>query len=538
LGDGSHTNSNAPVTVNNLSAGTAQVQVGINHSCVLMTGASIECWGMDGSGQLGDGVVFITPTAIDSGGFSSGVTLLGTGDLNTCALVSGLALCWGDNRNGQLGDGSLVDRPAPVLVSGLTGAVTAIDSGLNQSCVITNGGVQCWGRLDPTADSIYPPTAISNLGSGVTSLSVTNLSGCAVDGGAAMCWGDNTSGQLGNGTVSPSYTAAVPVTGLVSGVAVVSTGLAFSCALSQDHSVWCWGLNDAGQVGQDPAVIPAISVPVQVTGLPAAVALAAGQDHACALAQIGTVWCWGNNVQGQLGDGGNELATYIPVQVTGLAGGVSSLTAGGYHTCALVSGAVMCWGFNSSGQLGNGLTTLSKVPVPATGMNGMLAVNAGGVEYDQEQTCAITFSGSLKCWGGDEYGQLGDNLPTQRTSPVRVIGWSGVPELGLNYTSGAPGSFFRIAAANFPAGATLTVKGNQHVIGTIQANAEGYAIFQLQVTLPLPQNLHLALAAGGSAAAVNLTIDLSAPVHIQEGSAPIVYFANLFYMFPYIINEL
>ena len=507
LGDGTTTDRNAPVGVSGLSSGVVALEVGINHSCALLTDHTVRCWGSDSSGQLGDGIFSFSTKPIDVNSFTGGVSLVGTGDRNTCALVSGQVWCWGNNSNGQLGDGSDTNRPAPTSVSGLTGTVSALDSGMNQSCAIVDNGVQCWGNLNPVTSVINPPTPIDTLASGVTSLSVTNLHGCAVVSGAARCWGDNSFGQLGDGSTSPSYTAAVAVNGLASGITQVSTGLWFSCALKTDHTVWCWGNNANGQLGSDPAINPTSNTPLQVTGLSTAIAITAGQDHACALTQAGAMLCWGNNGQGQLGDGGLEPASFTPVQVSGLTSGVSAITAGGFHTCALVGGGIQCWGFNSFGQLGNGSTSLSKTPVIVSGLtSGMTAVIAGGVNYDIEQTCAITSAGRLKCWGGNVYGQLGDNLPILHTIPVHMLGLTTSPEIGLNYPTGKPDSFFRVAVANFPAGANLSVDINGKLAGTITASAEGFAFFHIQANLNQAITIPVTVTSGSSNASTSFTL--------------------------------
>ena len=518
LGDGTESNRNIPVFVSGLTSGVLSIRVGVNHSCAFMNDLTARCWGSDGSGQLGDGVVSISTKPIDSGGFTGGVTQVGTGDRNTCALVNGQVWCWGSNHDSQLvGDGSTTNRPAPVQVSGLTGTVTAIDSGMNQSCAIVNGAVKCWGNLDPTTNDHILPTTIGSLASLATSLSVTNLFGCAVANGAVRCWGDNSKGQLGDGSTTASYLNSVAVGGLSSGVTKVITGQWFACALKSDQTVWCWGDNTAGQLGNDPAAHPTSSTPFQVAGLSLITSMAAGQDHACALNQNGSVSCWGNNGQGQLGNG-SQTTTFSPVQVSTLTSGVTAITAGGYHTCALVNGTVSCWGFNSFGQLGNNLTILRKEPTLVSGLsNGIIAVIAGGINYDQEQTCAITNTGQLKCWGGNEYGQLGDNLPIQRTTPVRVLGLTQGPEMGVNYPSGKPGSYFRVAVANFSALADFPILINGQFVGLASPSSEGYAIFHIKVNSSLTATLPITTAG----LTTNLSISQSNSLNPQEGSGSV-----------------
>jgi alpha-tubulin suppressor-like RCC1 family protein len=263
-------------------------------------------------------------------------------------------------------------------------------------------------------------------------LAVTQIVGggwhtCAVTtAGGAKCWGANSSGQLGNGTMTDS-SSPVDVTGLTSGVAGLSLGWQHSCALTTAGGVKCWGINDYGTLGNNST--SASSVPVSVSGLASGVStVSAGYYHTCALTTGGAVKCWGYNANNQLGVTG-ILQSTVPVAVTGLSSGVGSLAAGGVHSCVRnTSGGIQCWGYNAYGELGNGTTTQSATPVWVSGLTSGVASVAVGDSH----SCAVTTSGAVKCWGQNSLGQLGNNSMTDSPVPVSVIGLSsGVAQVAL-----------------------------------------------------------------------------------------------------------
>lgn len=255
------------------------------------------------------------------------------------------------------------------------------------------------------------------LGPTVTQVAAGYSHTCALTSvGAVQCWGDNSSGQLGNNSTTDSP-VPVEVTGLSGGVAVIAVGSGHTCALTKTGAVQCWGWNIYGKLGNNSTADSL--VPVVVTGLAGGVvAIVAGGFHTCALTTAGAVLCWGYNGYGGLGNNSTTNSS-VPVAVTGLASGVAAITAGNIHTCALTtSGAVQCWGDNLYGQLGNNSTLSSPVPVAVTSLGGGVAV----IEAGNGNTCALTTAGAVQCWGHNNAGQLGTNSTMTSLVPVAVTG--------------------------------------------------------------------------------------------------------------------
>jgi alpha-tubulin suppressor-like RCC1 family protein len=255
--------------------------------------------------------------------------------------------------------------------------------------------------------------------------------------GTVYAWGDNSFDQLGNGDDSVSG-SEVPlrVAGIASAVDVKG-GYQSACALLEDGTVSCWGTNSSGILGTDPNVTSASATPIPVAGLSGVTAISVAGASACALRSDGSVACWGSNVDGELGssvstscDGSDDACVYTPTAVKGLAGKVTAISSGsdagsGDTTCALLAnGSVQCWGYNGEGELGDGNTALAApygtaTPTTVTGLSNVTALDVHDVG-----TCALISGGTVKCWGSNGAGQLGNGNTSPSPTPVSVKGLS------------------------------------------------------------------------------------------------------------------
>lgn len=350
---------------------TSGISAGLFHSCTTVDGAA-KCWGYNSYGQLGNNTFTNSMLPVQVTGLTSNVTAISSSSYHTCAIVSGSAKCWGSNTAGQLGNNSTIYSPVPVQVEGLTSGVQAISAGYEHTCAIVNGAVTCWGNNlngelgNGTVIPSRVPTQVTQLLSGATAINAAGLSSCAVASGAGYCWGANSIGQLGNNSTIES-TIPIQVSGLDSGVTSIKTSSGnYSCAIQQG-AVKCWGYNAKGMLGNP--VFHRSLVPVPVTGLNASITqITTGASHACGLLN-GGAYCWG--AAPEIGDNyripGKDF-TFVPAVVPGMEANVSEISAGGMHTCATVGPSVWCWGYNLAGQLGNNTTINTQLPGPVVGL--------------------------------------------------------------------------------------------------------------------------------------------------------------------------
>jgi alpha-tubulin suppressor-like RCC1 family protein len=363
-----------------VSLTSQSLDAGNYHNCAITTGG-VYCWGASWNGQTGVpqsnfGQDSVPGLVTGPGGVL--FTTVSSGSDHTCGLTAGgQAYCWGYNYYGQLGNGTNIQTYIPVAVSG---------------------------------------------GLTFTTIAAGSSHTCGIAGGLAYCWGYNGQGQLGDNTNTQSNTPVAASGGRT--FSAISAGSNHTCGIVVGTNAgYCWGYNNDGQLGVDTTGIARanVLVPTAVSGGPAAFAsIDLGSSHTCGRSTSGGAgYCWGRNNSGQLGidtTGQGTLDQFSPVIVTG-GHSFNQITAGPNHSCGITSaGTNLCWGNNGDGQLGNGTTTRSFVPVVVSGGLALRSIGAG-----QGHTCGVTTSDEVYCWGGNWDGQLGlgSSQPRQSFVPLK-----------------------------------------------------------------------------------------------------------------------
>lgn len=330
----------------------------------------------------------------DAGVAMTGLKLVDGGGNHTCGLTEdGGVWCWGNNATGQLGDA-------------LVGTVRAF------------------------------PRRVSNMNAvKAVSLSLGTSHSCALtDTGDIWCWGLNLGGQVGRANLSLVQSVPVQLDIRQNGTAVkfssVSAGNSHTCAVSTAGAAWCWGADDMGQLGRnnfsagnsDPA-------PVWPYNMGTVRSITTGSTHTCAVNTAGQAWCWGDNADGQLGVGNvpQQRKPALVAETAGFpGGGITQLEASDFHTCAATnSGSMFCWGSNSFGRIGNPAGSSSRTPIKVQA-HAAIAENAVDFKADRislgiEHTCAWRErDGVAWCWGRGLFGQLGDGTPSSSVTLPRT----------------------------------------------------------------------------------------------------------------------
>ncbi|OIR23298.1 MAG: hypothetical protein BEU00_03280 [Marine Group III euryarchaeote CG-Epi3] len=359
---------------------------------------------------------------------------IGLASRSTCAIVeNGSVACWGRGFLNTLGNGDTADSGEPILTASMPDnrSVVAIDAGNYNVCaLLDNGSVACWGSVnmdgemgngDQVAHSVPELTNITGSELSATSISVAFNSACALlDNGSVSCWGDNQWGQVGdNSTIdklSPTYT--FPFADGKKAVAITS-GRAHHCALLDDGTVSCWGLNQNGQLGDNSTTLSSVPTPTQPLG-GQAIAISSNVDHTCAILDTGALVCWGKNDEGQVGTGSNSPDKILVPTLVNQSNWPSSRSAvavgtGDDHTCAILdNNSVYCWGRNNAGQLGRETAGLDNEHASGSDFESLPTKIFGdnltklAIESHGDHSCVLIENGSIYCWGRQSHGQIGD----------------------------------------------------------------------------------------------------------------------------------
>ncbi len=440
LGNDTITSSPVPVAVVDLAGPVKAIAAGGTHTVALLVDGRVQAWGNNAQGQLGDGTntTRLKPVTINAGGT---VVAIAAGTSHTLALLdTGVVKAWGANTAGQLGNGnsSMTSSNTPADVINLETAATAITAGSSHSVVIlSNNTVKSWGGNAAgqlgnglTSDS-YLPILVSSSGWTATAIAAGGSHTLALlPDGSMKAWGANTYGQLGNGLTDNS-SMPVAVNSLGGTAISMVAGGSHSLVLLADGTFRIWGGNGSGQLGTGLAgnsLTPlSLAAPIGLIGI------AAGTSHTVTLLANGRIWAWGSNTSGQLGNG-STTSSSTAVVVSGLGGLVTAAGAGDAHTLVLLDGGtVMGWGANTTGQLGTGTLVNSAVPVAVSGLGGTVSAVSAGFGYSM----ALLSNGTVKAWGSNTNGQLGDGSQTSRSAPVDVTSLLGVTAIAAGYNHSA-----------------------------------------------------------------------------------------------------
>ena len=377
-----------------------------------------------------------------------GKGLISNGNIHTCAILDNAStMCWGSDGDGRLGDGgedNAVSKPTSFVINPEGESFKSIHAGHENTCGITDSGkLYCWGNnnngkngIGSTNTEKLPSTPVTfNQNTTIEKLSMGLYHSCAIDSdNTVWCWGRAWNGNLGSGDGNADQYAPVQVElpGENDFATEIAAGERFTCALLGNGAISCWGHDGNNQLGDSADTTGDQNTPQSYVSLPSgriAVDIDAGQNHACAVLDNGSIVCWGYNNYGKLGSSFSSLANSLPVYINTTQNKSFTQVSTGYdHTCALLeNGTGMCWGRNTHGQLGNDSTTNSFYPVyinqSQTGP--LIAISAKNIH-----TCAINASGGAFCWGSAHSGALGNSVNNHRWQAYELaptpVTWSGM----------------------------------------------------------------------------------------------------------------
>ena len=341
----------------------------------------------------------------------------------------GKLILWGRNRYGAIGDDSTTDRLSPVQIDiGTEVSPKQVDLGDEHSCVITNDNdeMKCFGHNnrgqigDGTTSNRLTPTTV-NFGSNLyaTQIGAGIQHTCAIlNDNSLKCWGSNAYGQVGDGTSSNHYTPYPVNFGSDVQVRDLSVGGYHSCLITIDNVLMCWGLNTNGQLGDGTKSIRRTPKVIDLDVDEYAVEIGTSNFHTCVITNLEKLKCWGSNSSGQIGDGTQTLRTTPTTVGLGLDEVPTKVALGEYHTCIILNdGTLECWGNNYYGQLGDGTRTRRPTPTTISLGTNLYAVK---ISAGNQHTCAVLNDGMLRCWGRNQYGEVGVGHLWRKNTPQEV----------------------------------------------------------------------------------------------------------------------
>lgn len=366
------------------------------------------------------------------------------GEHSVALTCEGNVLTWGSNVNGQLGDGTLTRRTVPGLVANFSGAV-AVSAGSEHTLALKGDGtVWSWGRNDngqlgigsqsPTSTP-RTPVQVSGLANIVAIAAGQDFSAALRSDGTVWTWGGNGRGDLGDNS-GARQTRPVRVTALPANIEAIAAGDLHMLALDATGTVWAWGQNSRGEIGDGSSAFER-DLPVVLGSLANITAIGAGAEHSLARQIGGAVFAWGKNQDGQVGDG-TQSDRNVPTRVAQLAASVAAAGGGAFSIALKADGLLSAWGYNFFGQLGNGGNATSTTPAPVSTLSAVSAVSAG-----DNHALALRNDGQVWAWGRNDLGPLGVSATvSSANTPLQVAGVGGAGTLNLDDACRQPGSFY------------------------------------------------------------------------------------------------
>jgi alpha-tubulin suppressor-like RCC1 family protein len=418
----------APAVGMGVPAPIRQVSMGDDFDCVLDGTGAVYCLGDNYYHEVGRGggdpsTWFHTPLAKPA-------TQIVSGNSTTCAILDDQTVqCWGANDTGQLGDGTTNPHSSPQTIAGVAGA-SQLAVGAQHACaLLTSGDVTCWGDdtygelgdNDIAGSGSAPKTATAAMAHGGVQIVAGGTHTCIRDAiGNVFCWGSNDRGEIGDGT---EITRPIPAKSEVTGATSIGARGDATCAILADKSLWCWGADSWGQLG-DHQNTWNVDDPQDETGFGTVLSVAVGDNHICALKTDGSIACIGGNDGGQLANG---TILNTDVAVKSLITDGTQIATGAAHGCARrTTGGMSCWGDEQYGELGMGFTNDNFETSPVAVHDPMIPpavtpiANAQLVDCGLDDSCAINSAGGVDCWGRGYDGELADGMEDEHHIPHEV----------------------------------------------------------------------------------------------------------------------